>query len=245
MDSINSKKEIKTILSELWASCDSERDFLAKVESELLLKKTRFPLLEFAALEIHSRLTAERRNDLLEEIGRLRHMGGYVIAGMMLQLDLESGFEEALAKAGELMISGDEWYVCDIVGERVFGHSLLFYPERTIPILKKYLNHENGWIVRSVGVASHYAVKKGLEKKHVETLFYLLLEKLNATDFHTKKGIGWGIKTIAKFHPDLVRKISDRLEDDLSVNVYFKNKIRIGLGKSVKYASKRPNPKRP
>ncbi|EMO42198.1 hypothetical protein LEP1GSC186_0444 [Leptospira noguchii serovar Autumnalis str. ZUN142] len=39
-------------------------------------------------------------------------------------------------------------YVCDIIGERIMGYFLLKEPERTFPILKKYVHHENGWFVR-------------------------------------------------------------------------------------------------
>ncbi|MBW0435241.1 DNA alkylation repair protein [Leptospira yasudae] len=239
MDSITSKKEIKALLDRSFESSKGKTNALAEeILSELLTKKIKFPLLEFAAKELHGRIADKEQIAFLDRIIARKTMGGNVIAGMMLQLRSEKYFQPSWKKAVEYMIFGDEWYVCDIIGERVMGHSLLKNPEESLPMLKKFLDHENAWVVRSVGVASHYAVKKGLGKKYVEETFQLLLAKADTKDFHTKKGIGWAIKTIAKFHPDIVRKFESRLKADETISSFVKTKIRIGLSRSSKYASK-------
>lgn len=165
-------------------------------------------------------------------------MGGYVISAIILQLRMEKHFEQSLNKAVEYILLGNEWYVCDIIGERIMGYFLLKEPEKTLPILKNYINDKNGWIVRSVGVASHYAVKKGLGKKYVEVTFYLLLSKTDTKDFHTKKGIGWALKTISKFYPDIIQKFESNLLANPSIQPFFRKKIEIGLSRSSKYGSK-------
>lgn len=111
-------------------------------------------------------------------------------------------------------------------------------PVKTLPLLKKLAGDENKWLVRCVGVAAHYAIKKGLKKQYVDEMFVLLLSLCNTTDFHTKKGIGWAAKTSAKFHPDIIAKYQLHIERDERVKQWFKTKIKIGLGRSYKYAQR-------
>ncbi|MBM9577778.1 DNA alkylation repair protein [Leptospira sp. 201903070] len=238
MPTIQSKKEIKKILSDLFDSEELEQKLLLeRIQSRLLSDKVKFPLLELAGKELHSKIPEEHQIDFADQIIEYQSMGGNVVAAMILQLRLEKHFEQSFEKMIEYMISGNQWFVCDIIGERVLGHSLLKNPEITLPVLKNFINHTNSWVVRSVGVATHYAVKKGLGKKYVEETFLLLLTKSNTKDFHTKKGIGWAVKTVSKFHPDIVQKFEIRLNED-DVQSYFRTKIKIGLDRSPKYASK-------
>ncbi|WP_061247491.1 DNA alkylation repair protein [Leptospira noguchii] len=239
MDSIRSKKEIKSILAKL--SDLDESFWIFIIESELLKKKIKFPLLEFIGKELYFKIPEMNQIYFMDQIIKLGHMGGYVISAIILQLRSEKHFEQSFNKAVEYILLGNEWYVCDIIGERIMGYFLFKEPERTFPILKKYIRHENGWIVRSVGVASHYAVKKGLGKKYVEDTFCLLLSKMDTKDFHTKKGIGWAVKTISKFHPDIIQKFESSLLANPSMQPFFRRKIEIGLSRSSKYASKYSN----
>ncbi|XDD49733.1 DNA alkylation repair protein [Leptospira sp. WS92.C1] len=238
MDQITSKKEIKNRIETIIKDQNDKTVFIQRINSEILQKKVKFPLLEYAAQEIQSKISETKQIEFTNQIIDLRQMGGYVIAGMILQLRSDKHLDESLGKAVEYMILGNEWYVCDIIGERVMGYSLLKNPKHTIPILKTFIFYDNSWVTRSVGVATHYAVKKGLRKKYVEEMFRLLLTQSGTKDFHTKKGIGWAVKTIAKFHPDIIQKFDHTLTNDSDINPFFKTKIRIGLSRSSKYASK-------
>lgn len=117
------------------------------------------------------------------------------------------------------------------------GYALLNYPEDTLPILHRHTTHPDKWIVRSVGVATHYAVKKGLKKQYAAEMFGLLLTLADTTEFHTKKGVGWAVKTTAKFHPDIIEQYAEQLESD-TIKQWFKTKIKIGLGRTYKYANR-------
>ncbi|MCD6066438.1 MAG: alkylation repair protein [Bacteroidetes bacterium] len=212
--------------------------FVEAFNRQLLSKKIRFPLLEHAATLVFETIPYSEQIHFCDAVIDLHTIGGNTIAGKMLQLRSEKNLSTSLKKATEYIISGDKWYVCDIIGERVMGHGLLLYPEKVLPVLRRYAKHEDKWIVRSVGVATHYAVKKGLKKKDVETMFGILLSLANTTDFHTKKGIGWAAKTIAKFHPETIVKNKTAVYENPEVKQWFKTKIRIGLGRTGKYAGK-------
>lgn len=211
--------------------------FLQDLHANILQSKVRYPLLEYAGKLLSGGIPEDEQLKVTDAIMQLHENGCSVITGIMLQLRLTKDVKEPIRKAGEYMMLGDEWYVCDNLAERVMGHSLLLFPQKTIPILKKLLQNDSKWLVRSVGVATHYATKKGLKKKYADQMFLLLLSQSHLTDFHPKTGIGWGAKTIVKFHPDIYKKHKTKLEAE-TVRPWFKTKIKIGLGRSEKYAGR-------
>jgi hypothetical protein len=236
---IGSKAEVKLRCQKILLTFDSgDPDrFVAALDAHLLKQKIRFPLLEFAARELFSGIPEKLHYKICDRISELNTIGGNVILGIVLQMHLEEEPVKTLKKAGEYMNAGDEWYVCDIIAERVMGVGLLKFPETFFPLLQKLTRDQSSWVVRSVGVATHYAVKKGLEKTYVEKMFLLLLSLSASGDFHVKTGAGWGAKTCAKFYPDLIEKHKRKIERE-EVGQWFKTKIKIGLGRAYKYSGR-------
>jgi len=235
MEKINNKATVKHILLEAKSVLNQNGAgaFVTVLHNTLLKKKVRFPLLEYAAKEMASAIPYAEQISITDQIIELREIGSQVLAGIILQQRLSQNFQQSISKACDYIQFGDEWYVCDIIGERVLGYALLTTPDKTIPLLRQLAIHEDKWIVRAVGVATHYAVKKGLESVFVVPVFDILLSLAGTTDFHTKKGIGWGAKTVAKFHPDII----DRYHPDITstqTKQWFRTKIRIGLSRSKK-----------
>lgn len=199
------------------------------VNREVLSQKIKFPALEHCAKVLCSVLPDDLHFLFNKELVKNKEIGGWVVAGMVLQQHLNSQLLKCADEAINYIIEGNEWYVCDIVGERVMGHGLLKHPEKMLSILPKLATHEDKWIVRSVGVAAHYATKKGMQPHHAEEVFKLLLSLANTTDFHTKKGIGWGAKTISKFHPQIIEKYKSQIFDNPEVKRWFITKVNIGI----------------
>ena len=231
MNIISGKADIKILLDEVISSNIPKKPevFLCSLHEKILNRKVKFPVLEYAAKLLHELIPPGDQIPFLDSVISLDKIGSYVLAGKMLQFRLPDHFKESISKACEYYTQGDKWYACDIISERVMGHSLLTEPEITIPLLKNMALDDNKWIVRSVGVAAHYAAKKGLGKNYCEKVFTILLNSSVTTDFHTKKGIGLGAKTIARFHPDIIAKYYDRIYNEPEVKQWFKTKIKIGL----------------
>jgi 3-methyladenine DNA glycosylase AlkD len=232
MKTVTGKKEIRQIcerLSKVYGSA-SRADFIQSVQTELLQKKIKFPLLEFAAREMMQFIPRENIIPVTDKIIALHEMGGNVIAGTVLQSFVETELSLAIKKAREYIIEGNEWYCCDIISERVMGYALLINPTEMVPVLEQMKKHESPWIHRSIGVAAHYAVKKGLSARDAEKVFNLLISLSSATDYHTTTGIGWGAKTIAKFHPEIIQK-NEKLIQHKNVKSWFRRKIAIGLSR--------------
>lgn len=235
METINSKATVKQILLEAKSVLNQKgaSAFITVLHHTLLKKKVRFPLLEYAAKEIASTIPYAEQISITDQIIELKEIGSQVLAGIILQQRLSQGFQQSISKACDYIQFGDEWYVCDIIGERVLGYALLSTPDKAIPLLRQLAIHEDKWIIRAVGVATHYAVKKGLDTVFVAPVFDILLSLASTTDFHTKKGIGWGAKTVARFHPDIIDRYHSNIASS-ETKQWFKTKVRIGLGRSKK-----------
>lgn len=132
-------------------------------------------------------------------------MGGVVIVGQSLIHFLPLAFEKVMEKSREYIIKGDVWYVCDIIGERSLGHALVCHFDTTVPWLKKFLDDDNKWIRRSVGVSIHFFSKRVLDQPQKTRVLLKLIEPhLEEKQIDFVKGIGWGLKTIGKHHPDIL-----------------------------------------
>lgn len=240
MKIISGRADIKPILEKVISVYEQSGNdaFIESVHNAILKRKIRYPILEYAAQELYKYFPEAEQVNITDRVIALNENGSEVIAGKILQLRLADHYDESINKAVEYIIHGSNWLPCDTIGERVFGHALLVSPEKTILVLKQLSHHDNKWVIRSIGVAVHYAVKKGLKKQYADEMFRLLLSFAGTTEFHIKKGIGWAAKTIAKFHPDIIASYEERLNNDVQIKQWFKTKIMIGLGRTYKYAGR-------
>ncbi len=235
MKTITSRKEVNPTI-ELLKNSNALLSKRSKItesqwelfENEILVHKVKFPILEYVATEIQHFFSDQQLQDLLNRAAATRHMSSYPVIGKILQCKLDVDLKETYREASDHIIKGNEWYVCDIFSERVFGEGLLRNFKESFTMLSQMGNHENMWIQRSIGIATHYATKKKLPKQNVEQLLFLMLAHGHKTQLYIKKGIGWPAKTIAKFHPDLIYKHEGKIKEQ-KLSKWFKNKINIGL----------------
>ena len=207
--------------------------FIVTVHERILSQKVKFPLLEYCAEEIYKLLPTYTQIPFCDAIEKLKTEGGNVILGKILQLRLPQHFDQSLEKATEYISKADIWYVCDIIGERVFGYALLHYPDKMLAEYKKLSTHSTNWVVRSLGAGGHYAIKKGLSEKKVQQLFEVLLTMANTNDKEVRQGLGWAAKTTAKFHPDIISHFQAEINNKNKVANWFRKKIEIGLNRNA------------
>lgn len=233
MKRITRKAEIREIFGNITEVYQNQglSDVVEQCEKELLQHKVKFPLLEYAGESFYQLLPETEQLDFCDRIAALKTIGGNVILGIILQKRLEDHFLQSFEKAAEYIAAGEQWYVCDIIGERVFGFALLHWPERTFPELQRLSQHSSYWVVRSLGAGSHYAIKKGLEKEWVRQVFALLLSICNTRNKEVRQGVGWAAKTTAKFHPDIIERYRSHIQQAEQVPAWFRTKIKIGLAR--------------
>ena len=153
-----------------------------------MVHKVKFPLLEFCAHELSRFIPSNEQVSFCDKVHALKTEGGNVILGIMLQNRLSFFYNESIAKAVDYISVADIWYVCDIIGERVFGFALLNYTEKTILSVRTLSLHNSNWVIRSLGAGIHYAIKKGLDKEFVKILFRLLLTMAKTNDKEIRQG---------------------------------------------------------
>lgn len=160
-------------------------------------------------------------------------MGSFVVAGQALIKFLPYDFKEVMEKSKEYIIKGNTWYVCDIIGERSIGYALVEYFEETFPWLEKFLRDENKWVKRSAGVAIHFFSKRVLnEPEKTKKLLDLIEPFVEEKQSDAVKGIGWGLKTIGRHHPDI-------LAEFLKKQIKEKKKIsKLMMRKALTYLKK-------
>ncbi len=167
---------------------------------------------------------------ILDTLIEYNVIGSYVIAGQALISLLPHDFERALTKSKEYIITGDTWYMCDIIGERCIGHAVVNYFDHTVVWLQKFFEDENRWVRRSAGVAIHFFSKRVVTQPEKTKILLKLVEPfIEEKQIDVVKGIGWGLKTIGRHHPDLLVKFLKRQIDT-------KKKIsKVTLRKAVTY----------
>ncbi|MEZ5059678.1 MAG: DNA alkylation repair protein [Saprospiraceae bacterium] len=201
------KKEILALSDELQA-CYKSGDIthFYQILDQSLSSKIKFPKLEDLAVILHEFLSEKEEETIIQQVIKMDHIGSYPFCGKLIQLRLEKNIKHAFKLAAWSIHEGNVWYACDTISERVYGFALLKDFKNAFPLVKELSESENYWDRRGVGVATHLAVKWGLPQKESLQLLDLALKHKAATNHEEKTGIGWGMKTITKFFPEMVRE---------------------------------------
>lgn len=194
----------------------------------LLCHRVKFPLLEHTAVQFAAYIPQDEQRQLITALTGQTEHGSSVIIGKLLQLWLPHSLPKAFELAGEAITRGDTWYHCDHIGERVFGHGLRHHFDEALPLLTHNLHDGHDWQQRAVGVAAHYATKKGLPATQVEVVLTLLMTQAHSQAYEVQRGVGWGLKTIAKFHPDLMRQELEKRPSP-TIAIPIRRKIETGF----------------
>jgi 3-methyladenine DNA glycosylase AlkD len=146
-------------------------------------------------------------NAFLDKIAGYKTEGGWVVIASALGQQLDRDPTGAFDRCRKYVISADVWYTPDILGERVPGPSLLADFPATLSLLDPWRQDENRWVRRTVGVAVHFWAKRSLGRPETCPQATKLLDFLEPMfeeqDVDAVKGVGWGLKTLGKYYPDL------------------------------------------
>ena len=184
-----------------------EEEAALEALNPLLAAKTPFPILDLVGQILGESGKGEPQKLLafFDRLVETRAMGGYVIAGQGLIAINDVDLKLSFAKAREYIIQGDAWYVVDIIGERPLGHGLITHFDEAVGLLEGFAGDANPWVRRSVGVAVHFFTKRVRDDPaRIERLLALLAPLVEEQDTSALKGIGWGLKTIGRYYPDLL-----------------------------------------
>ena len=118
------------------------------------------------------------------------------------------GYEGAFARCRAFIVAADVWYATDILGECVPGPGLVAHFPPALEQLARWREDTNRWVRRTVGISVHFWAKRShgrAERVPQAQALLNLLEPLFAEwDMDAVKGVGWGLKTLGKYYPDLL-----------------------------------------
>ncbi len=204
---MNLQTAIKTgekIVSQLEAG-DVESAFA--VLAPLLAERTPFRFLDRIGSTVGT-CELEIVAAFLERIANENVEGGWPVIGSALRSQLNRDLPEAFERARTYIILANVWYGADILGERVPGPALTTHFEDALVLLTNWRADSNQWVRRAVGVAVHFWAKRSKGNPALEDQAEALLELLEPMfsewDLDAVKGVGWGLKTLGRYYPDLI-----------------------------------------
>lgn len=175
--------------------------------SPTLAERTSFRLLDAIGTQICGE-SREAIHAYLDRIAAERTMGGWVVIASALRQQLPFVLPGALERCCTDVELADTWYATDIFGERVPGPALVEQFEPALGLLASWRESPNRWIRRMTGVAVHYWAKQarggGQYRAQVCSLLDLLSPMFSERDWDAVKGVGWGLKTLGRYYPDIV-----------------------------------------
>jgi 3-methyladenine DNA glycosylase AlkD len=143
--------------------------------------------------------------------------GGWVVISGVLQAQLDRDLPGAFVRCRDFIITADVWYASDTLGEGVPGQALVSHFRPALELLTPWREDTNVWVKRAVGVAVHFWAKRSRgvpeQAAHAEELLATLEPMFEEWDMSAVKGVGWGLKTLGRYYPDLV---ADWLPDQIS-----------------------------
>jgi hypothetical protein len=173
----------------------------------VLAERTRFSMLGRIGEAIGAG-PLDPVNSFLEHVAYHKTEGGWVVIGSALGQQLERDLEGAFARCRAFLVAADVWYGADILGERVPGPALLHGFRPALDLLARWREDANRWVRRTVGVSVHFWAKRSRgEVEHrlqARALLSLLEPLFGEWEMDAVKGVGWGLKTLGKYYPDLV-----------------------------------------
>ena len=175
--------------------------------ARVLNERTPFRLLDILG-ETVGVGPLEAVNGFLQQIAARRTEGGWVVIGSALRKQLDRDPAGALALCREFIAAADVWYATDILGERVPGPAFVGYFYPSLARLAPWRADANRWVRRTVGVAVHFWAKRrrgAVEyAPQAEKLLAFLEPMFEERKLDAVKGIGWGLKTLGRYYPELV-----------------------------------------
>jgi 3-methyladenine DNA glycosylase AlkD len=175
----------------------------------ILAERTPFRILDRIGKRI-GKNSFDMLNPFLDLISEAGAMGGWVIIGSSLKIRLDQNLEVTFERCRTMIIIADTWYGADILGERVPGPALVGHFESALKALTSWRQDPYRWVRRSVGVSVHFWAKRSRGSvdliPRAEALLMFLEPMFEEWDIDAVKGVGWGLKTLGKYYPDLLAK---------------------------------------
>lgn len=148
----------------------------------------------------------ERYFRAFDEMIAKKSRGCYIIVGKALSRMMESHFEQCCDRARDYIARGQSYEASDLIGKPVLGEALVKYFDQTVGVLEELSHDESRWVKRAVGAAVQFFSEEVRDPERTRRLLELTLPLMASQDEVVLKGVGWGLKTIGRYQPDVLEK---------------------------------------
>jgi len=163
-----------------------------------------------------------------------RKMGSWVIIASALSCHFPTDIGRVLADCRAFIIQAAVWYATDTFGERVVGPASLVDFHSALQMLAPWRGDSNRWVRRCVGVAVHLWAKRTRGQAEMVNqaldLLHFLEPVFEEKNQDAVKGIGWGLKTMGRYYPELAAAWLDE-----QVNTLHRQPRPLMLRKALTY----------
>ena len=167
-----------------------------------------FRLLDQIAAPV-GRLSSQNAKSFLDWIGSTHTEGGWVVIGSALREWIPLNMAGSFERTRQFIILADVWHATDSFGERVLGPAMLYDLPLALELLDHWRQDANRWVRRATGVAVHFWAKRNRgapdSAPQAQVLLAFLEPLFEERNWDALKGVGWGLKTLGRYYPDLVR----------------------------------------
>jgi 3-methyladenine DNA glycosylase AlkD len=174
----------------------------------LVAGRTSFTLLNLAGRGVAAAAASSPAafTALLDGLAATNEIGAWPLIGSALAAAyLPHTLPRACAETRRYILQADVWHATDAFGERVLGEALRADFATALSLLADWRAEASPWLRRAIGVAVHLYVKRERRRpEQVSRLLDLLAPLFAERDVAAIKGVGWGLKTIGRFYPDLL-----------------------------------------
>jgi 3-methyladenine DNA glycosylase AlkD len=173
----------------------------------ILAERTSFTLLRCIGREI-GHIPLAHLDPFLARIAGTKTEGGWPVISGVLAAQLGQNLSGSLGRCRTFIREAGVWYAADTLGEWVVGQALVDYFQPTLDLLPPWREDANGWVRRAVGTSVHMWAKRSRGSEvlvqEAETLLSFLEPLFEERETAAVKGVGWGLKTLGKYYPDLL-----------------------------------------
>ena len=182
-------------------------DTASALLAPVLAERTPFRLLRRVGEAVGAG-ALETVNPFLDRIAADRTEGGWVVIASALEAQLDRDLPGAIARCRGFVIAADVWHAADTLGEGVPGRALVTRFQPALEALTHWREDADHWVRRAVGTGVHFWAKRSRgASRHIcraEALLVFLEPMFEEWDVTAVKGVGWGLKTLGRYYPDLV-----------------------------------------
>jgi len=175
--------------------------------SLVISSRTPFRLLDRIGTAIGAK-PVPAVNAFLELIAADKYEGGWPVIGSALKMQYARHPLDSFDRCRQYIIQADVWYATDILGERLSGPALVADFAPALELLAPWRADSDRWLRRTVGVAAHFWAKRSrgapATRHQAEALLAFLEPLFTEQNLDAVKGVGWGLKTLGRYYPDIL-----------------------------------------